>query len=402
MKHAIKLAGVAVTVATLASLAFCQEGRIYREGSNWVQEVTGDLGAARNLRVKLAAGSVKVQGGSQAGITYTIHRRAYTSSEQQARHAFESHRLSTSVKGETAWIVAESSGRGDHKSADDFVINVPRNLESARIETGCGSADATGIAGRVDLQSGGGNIHADDIGGEVTAETGGGTIEVGSVGGGVTLQTGGGNIKIASAKGEIKAESGAGNVVVLSGLQGAVLETGGGSIRVDRCSGTVKATTGGGSVELGEIGGPAEIETGAGSIRLTSSKGRVQAQTGGGSIQLDGATSVKAETAAGGIVVKLLSSTGAGAGGRSNSTLETSAGDITVYLANDLAISIRAEIEMGNGHTIRSDFSAIRVSSEGGQYGPKTVTAEGQLNGGGPELKVRTNSGNVDFRRVSR
>ena len=382
MKHAIKLAGVAVTVATLASLAFCQEGRIYREGSNWVQEVTGDLGAARNLRVKLAAGSVKVQGGSQAGITYTIHRRAYTSSEQQARHAFESHRLSTSVKGETAWIVAESSGRGDHKSADDFVINVPRNLESARIETGCGSADATGIAGRVDLQSGGGNIHADDIGGEVTAETGGGTIEVGI------------------AKGEIKAESGAGNVVVLSGLQGAVLETGGGSIRVDRCSGTVKATTGGGSVELGEIGGPAEIETGAGSIRLTSSKGRVQAQTGGGSIQLDGATSVKAETAAGGIVVKLLSS--AGTGGHNNSTLETSAGDITVYLANDLAISIRAEIEMGNGHTIRSDFSDIRVSSEGGQYGPKTVTAEGQLNGGGPELKVRTNSGNVDFRRVSR
>src|SRR5208283_5011303 len=77
------------------------------------------------------------------------------------------------------------------------------------------------------------------------------------------------------------------------------------------------------SVDLGDIGGPAEIETGAGSIRLTSAKGRVQAQTGGGSIQLDGATSVQAETSAGGIVVKLLSSTGA----RSNSTLETSAGD---------------------------------------------------------------------------
>jgi hypothetical protein len=41
------------------------------------------------------------------------------------------------------------------------------------------------------------------------------------------------------------------------------------------------------------------------------------------------------------------------------------------------------------------------VSSEGGGYGPKTVTAEGQLNGGGPVLKVRTNSGNVNFRRVS-
>jgi DUF4097 and DUF4098 domain-containing protein YvlB len=150
-------------------------------------------------------------------------------------------------------------------------------------------------------------------------------------------------------------------------------------------------------VDLGEIGGPAVIETGAGSIRLASAKGRVQAQTGGGSIQLDGATSVQAETSAGGIVVKLLSS----AGGRNNSTLETSAGDITVYLANDLAISIRAEIEVANGHTIRSEFSDIHVSSEGGPW-EKTVTAEGQLNGGGPVLKVRTNSGNVNFRRVSR
>ena len=384
---------------TLASLALCQEARVYREGSNWVQEMTGDLGAAKNLRVKLAAGSVRVQGGSQAGITYVIHRRSYRSSEQQARREFESYRINTSVKGDTAWIVAESGGR-NRRCADDFVINVPRNLESAKIDTGGGDVNTTGIAGRVDLESGGGNIHLDDIGGEVTAETGGGTIEVGSVGGDVSLQTGGGNIKVASAKGEIKAESGAGSVIVLSGLQGAVLETGAGSIRVDKCSGTVKATTGGGSVELGDIGGPAEIESGAGSIRLASAKGRVQAQTGGGSIQLDGATSVQAETSAGGIVVKLVSSNGAG--GRSNSSLETSAGDITVYLANDLAISVRAEIEVATGHTIRSEFSDIRVATEGGQWGPKTVTAEGQLNGGGPVLKVRTNSGNVNFRRVSR
>src|ERR1017187_8903231 len=383
---------------TLASLALCQEARVYREGSNWVQEMTGDLGAAKNLRVKLAAGSVRVQGGSQAGITYVIHRKAYTSSEQQARREFESYRINTSLKGDTAWIVAESSRR-DSRCSDEFVINVPRNLDSAKIESGGGNISSAGIAGRLEIASGGGNLRMDDIGGDVTAETGGGSIEVGKGEGNVSLQTGGGNTKIASAKGQIKAESGGGSLVVLSGMQGAVLETGGGSIRVDKCAGTVKATTGGGSVDLGDIGGPAQIETGAGSIRLASAKGRVRAETGGGSIQLDGATSVQAVTSAGGIIAKLLSSAGAGA---NNSTLETSAGDITVYLANDLAISIRAEIEMANGHTIHSDFSDIRVSSEGGPYGPKTVTAEGQLNGGGPVLKVRTNSGNVNFRRVSR
>jgi DUF4097 and DUF4098 domain-containing protein YvlB len=397
LSRAIKFASIAVVVATLASVALSQETRMYRDGGNWVQEMTGDLGAARSLRLKLASGAVKVQGGSQTSITYVIHRRAYTSSEQEARRQFESYRMTASVKGDTAWIVSESGGR-DRRCSDDFVVNVPRNLDVAKIETGGGDINITHIAGRVDLETGGGGIQADDIGGPLSVETGGGAIDVGNVAANVTLSTGGGNIKIASAKGDIKAASGGGNLVVLSGLQGAVLETGGGSIRVDKCSGTLKATSGGGTVDLGEIGGPAQIETAAGSIRLASAKGRVQAETGGGSIQLDGATSVQAETSAGGIVVKLLSSTGV----QNNSTLETSAGDITVYLANDLAISIRAEIEVANGHTIHSDFSDIHVSSEGGPWGPRTVTAEGQLNGGGPVLKIRTNSGNVSFRRISR
>ena len=396
MKRAHKFASVTAVVVTLASLALAQEGRIYREGSNWVQEVTGELSGAKNLRVKLDLGSVRVQGGSQSGITYIIYHRAYTSSEEQARHQFQSNRISASVKGDTAWLVAEGVGR-NRKCSDELVVKVPRELEFARVETGGGDVNTTTIAGRVEVESGGGSIHVDDIGSEVRAQTGGGSIEVGSAGGDVSVETGGGNIKINSAKGDIKAETGGGSVVVLSGLQAAVLETGGGSIRLEKCNGRVKATTGGGSIDLGEIGGPVEVGSGGGSIRLASAKGRVEAETGGGSIQLDGATSVKAETGAGSIIVKLVSSSDA----RSNSTLETSAGDITVYLANDLPISIRAAIEMANGHTIRTDFSDIHVVTEG-EWGAKTVRAEGQMNGGGPTLKVRTSSGNISFLRASR
>ena len=77
--------------------------------------------------------------------------------------------------------------------------------------------------------------------------------------------------------------------------------------------------------------------------------------------------------AAGGIVAKFVASSGE----RNDSVLETSAGDITVYLAPNLNISVRASIEVANGHDIRSDFPEIRVTTEGGDYGPKTVTAEG-------------------------
>jgi hypothetical protein len=53
---------------------------------------------------------------------------------------------------------------------------------------------------------------------------------------------------------------------------------------------------------------------------------------------------------------------------------------------------------LANGHNIQSEFPGIQVTSVGGQWGPKTVTAEGSLNGGGPLLKVSTTTGNISFR----
>ena len=88
-------------------------------------------------------------------------------------------------------------------------------------------------------------------------------------------------------------------------------------------------------------------------------------------------------------------------GERHDSQLETAAGDITVYLSPSVNISVRASIEVANGHNIRSDFPDIKVVSEGGDYGPKTVTAEGSLNGGGPVLKVSTTTGDICFRRAN-
>jgi DUF4097 and DUF4098 domain-containing protein YvlB len=396
LKRNLKFAGWALLLALYIPTAVAQESKVFRDGGKWTQEITGSLGASRNLRVKVQVGSVRVEGGSQSGITYVIRSQAFTSSEQDARKQFGAYKINAYSKADTAWIVADWQGSRPKKFSGDFVIMVPRNMDWVKVETEGGSVAAKAITGRVDTQSGGGSIHLDDIGGQINSETGGGSIDVGTVGGEITLRTGGGSIKVASAKGKITAESGGGSVVVLSGMQGATLETGGGSIQVDRCNGQVRATTGGGSIDLGDIGGAADIDTGGGSIRLTSAKGPVHATTGGGSIDLGSVPSARAESGGGGIVAKFLSG-----GDRTDSTLETSAGDITVYLASDLNVTVRAAIDLANGHKIRSEFSDIQVRSEGGEWGPKTVTAEGKLNGGGPILKVRTSSGDIVFRRAS-
>jgi len=394
LKQLSKIVAVLLLILPLAS---AQQGRVYGDGGNWTQEITGSLTTVKNLRVKVDIGSVRVEGGSQSSINYVIRNHSYSGSEDRARREFDSYKISAYVRGDTAWIVGDWEGGRPRKFSGDFVINVPREMDEIKIETEGGNVSTSGVTGRVDAESGGGSIRIDDVGGTVNAETGGGSIDLGNVGSDVSLHTGGGSIKVNSAKGKIEAESGGGSVSIVSGSQDAVLETGGGSIQVERCAGRVKASTGGGSIELGDIGGAVEMETGGGSIRLGSAKGPVRAQTGGGSIELNGVPSARAETGGGGIVAKFVPSNGE----RHDSQLETSAGDITVYLDPNVNISVRASIDVANGHNIRSDFPDIRVSSEGGDYGPKTVTAEGSLNGGGPVLKVSTTTGDISFRRAS-
>src|SRR5438445_2186843 len=378
-KTLLRFAATFALLASLISLASAQQqNRIYREGGNWAEEITGSLTPAKNLRVKVDVGSVRIVGGSQPVINYVIRNRAYSSSEDKARREFDSYKISAYVRGDTAWIVGDWQGGRPKRFSGEFVINVPREMEWVKVETEGGSVSTTGIAGRADAESGGGSIHVDDIGGAIDAETGGGSIDVGNVGAEVKVRTGGGSIHIGSAKGKVIAESGGGNVVLVSGAQGASLQTGGGSIHVDKCTGQVKAETGGGSIELGEVGGGASMETGGGSLKLTSATGMVRAQTGGGSIELFGVPSAHVETGAGTITAKFIASSSA-----SDSELETGAGDVTVYLAPAMHVTLRASIEAASGHRITSDFPEIRVSSEGGQWEPKFVSAEGSLNGGG-------------------
>jgi hypothetical protein len=399
LKQALQVLGLGTVLALLAPLSLAQDIHVHREGGSWGQEVSGSLAGVKNLRIKVDMGSVVVHGGQQQGIQYVVHSHFNNSSEEEARRQFDKYKINAYVKGDTAWIVGDWQGGHVRHFSGEFTVTVPRDLAFVRAETGGGGIEITGIAGKAEAESGGGRIRVDDIGGSLNAETGGDEIEIGTVGGDANLQTGGGNINVGDVKGKINAQTGGGNVYVISAEQGAVVEAGGGNVQIKQCQGRVKASTGGGNIELGDIGGPAEIETGGGSIRLASAKGRVGANTGAGAIELFGVPSAKVETGAGGITLKLVN---VGGGERHDSDLETGVGDITVYIASDVAINVRASVDMGNGHTITSEFNDIHVSSEGGPWSPKTLTAEGKLNGGGPTLKVHTSTGDICIKRASK
>jgi len=391
-KNAIQIGLLTVLLVTLSA---AQQSSVQREGNTWTSVTTGSLSGVHNLHIKVEMGDVKVQGGQSQGINYAIRSRSFESSEERGRKQLDSYKISAYTKGDTAWIVGEWESGHPHKFSSEVTVNVPRDMESVKIETDGGQVVTTGISGRLEAESGGGNIHLDDIGGAIAAETGGGPIEIGNVRGDLAVSTGGGTIRIGSVKGKVAAESGGGNLVLMSADQEASLQTGGGSIRVDKCTGKVKASTGGGGIELGQIGGGATMETGGGSLKLGSASGLVSAETGSGSIELWGVPAAHVETGVGAITAKFIASTE-----KIDSELETGMGDITIYLMPNVNITVQASIEASNGHTITSDFPQIRVNNEGGQWGPKLVSAEGAVNGGGPVVKLRTTMGNIFIRRA--
>src|SRR5581483_10414040 len=92
---------VLVAALAMAGMARAQEAKVYRDGEAWVEETTGSLPAQRNLRLTTNFGSVHIQGGTANNVTYTVKKRVYTSSEQEARRAFELIHISASTQGDT-------------------------------------------------------------------------------------------------------------------------------------------------------------------------------------------------------------------------------------------------------------------------------------------------------------
>lgn len=371
------------------------QARIFREGGYWVEETQGDAATARGIRVRADLGSITVDGSASGGVHYVIRKRVVADTEAQARRLFDSYHFTASRSDDQNVFTGDVPSREWRRGSVQIIINAPRQEELVKVSTRGGDVNVSHISGRAEVETGGGRVTVDDIGQSANISSGGGNVHIGSVGGTVQMRSGGGNVEMANAGGNALVTTGGGNVNIDTVRGDLVVETGGGNINVKTVSGGIKASTGGGSLDLGDIGGHVAAETGGGSIRLRSGGG-VVAETGAGVIQCYNVKrGMKASTGSGGITVEFV-------GKRSDFTsshLEAGVGDIVVYLPSDLGVKVDANIDFANGHGIQSDFSGLRITQSDG-FGPRQVSAEGNLNGGGPTLELHTTTGNIMIRRA--
>jgi beta-lactamase regulating signal transducer with metallopeptidase domain/DUF4097 and DUF4098 domain-containing protein YvlB len=182
------------------------------------------------------------------------------------------------------------------------------------------------------------------------------------------------------------------------------LKTAGGSIQVDDLDGTVVANTAGGSLTFGRIAGDIKAHTSGGSIRLEGSSGDASLRTSGGSITIGQVVGdVNARTSGGSVTIadvrgNLVAVTSGGSirarmsePPRHATRLETSGGSITLDLHSRAAVSIDART---SGGRVTTDFDVPQRPRD------RQSTLRAAINGGGPELTLRTSAGSIRINRI--
>ncbi|HZL55617.1 MAG TPA: hypothetical protein VFC21_00960 [Bryobacteraceae bacterium] len=351
--------------------------QVNREGDTWKITVTGSIPPQPVFRIT-AGGDLTVRGRNSKDIHYVITGQVRGGDEAAARRVAEEFQ------------VHNVSGQLFFPQPASVHVELPRKTSYISLWTPGGAIDAADLDGAVRADSAAGKITLDRISGDAEIHSGGGGATIGSVGGVVRCYSGGGSIRAVRVQGRATFESEGGDIQ-LGDVLGAVRAiTAAGGIRIDRAGGTVYADTSGGPISILQALGLVIAKSAGGPIDIAGAPS-VQCQSAGGTIRLNNVSGqLSAATEHGSIVAEILSGHPL-----SNSFLSTRGGDITVFIPSDTGVTIRAESH-GPHDTdpIVSGYSGLRIHASA-----NAATAEGDINGGGPLLRLVDSGGRIEIKK---
>ena len=183
----------------------------------------------------------------------------------------------------------------------------------------------------------------------IRSHSGSGDLVVEGTHGNVDLQTGSGDVRLTNLTGDVH------------------LQTGSGDVRAHSIAGAVYGSTGSGDVEIEETGqGNVDVHTGSGNLTARGIHGGFRGEAGSGDITAEGTQTGPWE-------------------------IHTGSGTVHVHLPSNAAFD--ADISTSSGSI--DVGMPIETTVQGRvQEGRKSV--RGKVRGGGPELRIRTGSGDIN------
>jgi len=389
---------IVLAASTLAMTAHAETENI---------EKTFSVSKGGTLYLESGVGSIKVIAWEKEEVSVSVKKNARNKKRlDEFEVQMEQSDNDIHISGDNEW---------DNRVRVEFQVSVPGEY-NVDLSTGGGSIDVSDINGNVKLHTSGGSIVIGDVdGGDVDAHTSGGSIKVGDVNGDLNVNTSGGSINLGKITGKSSIHTSGGSISVAQGGSGTFVHTSGGSIHIGPSNGNVEARTSGGSIKIATVNGDVDADTSGGSVKVEGSKGKIVIRTSGGNLTVDSSEgpviadtsggsikimrtkgAIDARTSGGSIAAEMIETDN---GKDTRVSLQSSGGDITVYLPETIEATVSATLKISRFATrdfkIYTDFPLSVKGEDSGR-----ISAKGALNGGGDKIQLNTSDGDIYIKKL--
>lgn len=376
------------------------------------------------LKVIDDAGDVTIVGADVDSIQVKVVKTTYGTTQANAEEALKKIKYDIKQTGNTITLRHTVPNIrtnmpvkviGANWDIVEFVVTVPTET-TVDVDAGYGEVNVSGTNGNVNIVNNFGDVTVKNIDGKVVVNTESGQVDASST------SAGGENIELSSGFGKILLKKASGKDIRLNSSSGAlemsdtrasgdvVMSTDFGdinfssgsadSLNIDTQSGkitllkltlqstlTVKSEFG--EISVGQVKATSyDLQASSGSITADGVLGKVKAHSGFGSITVKNATEATLDLNAQSGSIDFEGSLGEGP-----HTVYSEFGDISLTLPTDSALNVDLKTDFGS---IKSDVP-ITVVLSGDVDDEDSKHQTGTTNGGGTQLTVETNSGNISL-----
>jgi DUF4097 and DUF4098 domain-containing protein YvlB len=372
------------------------------------------------LKVDDAAGQVTVVGGDVETVQVQAFKTAYDSTQARADEEVKTVKYTIEQSGNSITVkyeIPKSMNIRNNINTVDFTITVP-NETSVDVDTSFGEVNVSDTKGSVSISNDFGDVTVTNIEGALTVDSSSGEITTTSIKAtgaqvdlhtdfgavslekvnakNVTAQSNSGTIKLTDvrATGAIFTKSDFGDIKYENGSAASLeIDTNSGRVTLTKLkiSKEIKVTNDFGEIELEHaMAGSYDLHTNSGSVTVDGAKGKLKAHTDFGNIVIINAeaTVLDLETNSGN--VEFTGSLGTG-----SHVVHSDFGGIDLNLPADTALNVDLKTDFGK---IKSDLPITVTLNESGDSEKSQIV--GAINGGGDQLTVQTNSGNINIKAI--
>jgi DUF4097 and DUF4098 domain-containing protein YvlB len=346
---------------------------------NYTDQLQQAFPAGASLRVVSDRGEVRLIAWDENNIKVLVQKKVVADSQSEADRVNAATRPtiliagdptltsnSTTLGGGTQVTVNANTASGNHRVETDLEIYLPRKA-AAEIATSRGKVE----------------VH--DRNGDLRISNSHGDVELGNILGNVAMNMRGGSVRADGLHGDLSLDGRLGDVTV-ENVQGSVRLTGDyfGTTRLSKISSTVHFQSSRTDMEMAKLDGDLVLESG--DLRASSLAGPTRVNTRSKDIRLSDFTgSVHIEDNNSDIELT------PGKLPLGNMQITNHRGRIHLVLPADAAFQLEAHTTQGE---ISSDFSGVNVQSRA-----RGAQATGAIGGGGPQIQLSTDRGDIEIRK---